>query len=147
MRSAERSLRRLMLLIAVSSVAGPLAVTLWTYRDAGVIWQGRYGLPFSLGLVVLAGLALERLGPLTLAAHPWLLGGLSLVGVGQVVNVLSVLDSQSRESPSVALGLWHVPSPWLVGTVASVGWAVMSLALVVWLRAALPERKPADSTS
>ncbi len=116
-----------MLVLAVSSVAGPLALTLWTYRDVGVVWQGRYGLPFSLGLVVLAGLALERLGDHTWSAAPWVLGAVGVFTVGQAVAALSVLNSQRRDSPSVALGLWNVPSPWLVGGLVVGGWIVLSV--------------------
>ena len=110
------ALRRTMLLVAVSSIAGPLAVTLWTYRDVGVVWQGRYGLPFSLGLVVLAGLALERLGT-AVVGGPWVLGAVGVFAVGQVVAALSVLNrSVGRAHP------WRSDS----GTCQVRGWSAVS---------------------
>jgi hypothetical protein len=127
-RAGDRRLRRALAFVAVSSLAGPLVVTMHGYRDVGVIWQGRYGMPFSVGLLVLAGLALDLRG----AAGPRrpvrvVLGGAFVVG--QLVAVLAVLAQQTRVSPSVAAGLWSPPSWSLVAVLTLLGWGVVALAL------------------
>ena len=127
-RAGEPRLRRALAFVAVSSLAGPLVLTLHGYRDVGVIWQGRYGMPFSVGLLVLAGLALDLRG----AAAPRRPVGVVLGGAfvaGHLVAVLAVLAQQARVSPSVAAGLW-APPPWsLVAVLTLVGWGVVALAL------------------
>jgi hypothetical protein len=131
LRRADARLRRLMLAIAVSIVLAPLLLTLATYRDAGVLWQGRYGLPWGLGLVVLAGVALDRRGPQHPLPRPWLPVAVGAYGFGQAVCAISVRSFEKGESPSVALGLWHVPSPWLLGLLVLAGWAVLGAVLLV----------------
>ena len=129
LRFGDRRLRLVLTCVGVLSLAGPLVVTLLTYRDVGVVWQGRYGMPLSLGVILLAGLALDRPACRVTTRPGWLfLGGL-LWAIGHTIVVVDVLDSLRRVSPSVAGGLWHVPSPWLVGALMLASWAVMGLAL------------------
>jgi hypothetical protein len=134
LRRAEPAVRRGLLVVAVLSLALPFVMTLRTFRDAGVIWQGRYGMPFSVGVLVLAGLALDRVpGAGALARTPSrvaTLVGMALFGAGQLVAVLYVLDMQRRVSPSVEAGLWSAPSPWLVGALTLAGWALVTVALL-----------------
>lgn len=131
LRAADPRLRSSILLVAVASLALPFVMTLRTYAEVGVIWQGRYGLPFSVGVLVLGALSLDRrtaapsLGP---AATVTAVG---VFAVGQVVAVLHVLREQSLVSPSVGAGLWTVPSPWLVGALAVLGWALLGVALLL----------------
>src|SRR4029079_17591756 len=47
-------------LLAVLSVAVPFVLTLATYAQIGLAWQGRYGLPFSCGYFLILGLALDQ---------------------------------------------------------------------------------------
>ncbi|MGD9959697.1 DUF2142 domain-containing protein [Nocardioides sp.] len=46
--------------VATVSLAVPVALTVASYQQIGVAWQGRYGFPVSLGVFLLAGLALDR---------------------------------------------------------------------------------------
>ena len=48
------------LLLGAFSVAVPLALTVATYSQIGMAWQGRYGLPFSAGYFLVLGLALDQ---------------------------------------------------------------------------------------
>ncbi len=48
------------LLLVATSVAVPFGLTLATYAQLGLAWQGRYGLPFSAGYFLILGLALDR---------------------------------------------------------------------------------------
>jgi hypothetical protein len=128
LRRAVRRVRTAMLALAGLSLAGPLAMTLWTYRDVGVIWQGRYGMPLSVGILVLGGLALDRAGAVLTRGR--LLAAAAAVTAGQLVAVLDVLREQTRVSPSVAAGLWHAPGPWLVGGLTLLGWALVTRAVL-----------------
>jgi hypothetical protein len=128
LRRAEPRLRRVVLGVAFLSLGLPLLLTLRTYAEVGVIWQGRYGLPFSVGVLVLCGLALDRT---TASPRRAVLGAaVALFAVGQLLAVLHVLGEQRRVSPSVALGLWSPPSPWLVASLVLLGWAVVAVALL-----------------
>jgi hypothetical protein len=127
-RAAEPRLRRALAFVAVTSLAGPLLLTLHTYRDVGVIWQGRYGMPFSAGLLVLAGLALDRRRATGPRPPVRVLLGTAFV-TGQLVAVLAVLAQQRRVSPSVATGSWSPPAWWLVVALTLVGWSVVTLAV------------------
>jgi hypothetical protein len=129
-RAADSRARLVMLLVAGLSVAGPFILSLLTYRDVGVVWQGRYGLPFSVGLIVLAGLALDRGPVVTRTAQRLLLVGVAVYAVGHVLDVTAVLRDQRLKSPSVALGLWNPPSAWLVAAITILGWALLATAVL-----------------
>lgn len=61
-RKADARTRLALGLTLVFVVAVPTVFTLLTYTREGVAWQGRYTLPLSLGLVLVAGAALDRWG-------------------------------------------------------------------------------------
>ncbi len=130
LRAARTRLRRLMLAVALSAVAGPLVLTLLTYRDVGVVWQGRYGLAFSVGLIILAGVSLDQAGPVGPQVRPWVLVALLVYAGGHALAAVAVLDGQLEESPSLALGLWHPPSAALVVALILAGWAAFAAALL-----------------
>lgn len=46
--------------VAVLSYAIPLALTVLTFHTLGMSWQGRYGMPFTVGVVLLLGAWLDR---------------------------------------------------------------------------------------
>ncbi len=59
------------LLLVVLSFAVPFALTLATYAQIGLAWQGRYGLPFSAGYFLILGLALDQApGPPRVRSFP-----------------------------------------------------------------------------
>lgn len=60
LRRGTTGARCSIVLAAALTLALPVALTVATMEGRGVIWQGRYLLPYSLGLVVLAGVALSR---------------------------------------------------------------------------------------
>jgi predicted membrane protein DUF2142 len=129
LRRSETRLRLAVEAIAVLSVAAPLVVTLATYRDVGVIWQGRYGMPVSLGVLLLAGLALDRAGTLRHPGRRVLVAAGALFAAGQAVAVVHVLRMEAATSPSVAAGLWHPPSEVLVGALTVLGWLLVAASL------------------
>jgi hypothetical protein len=128
LRCAERRLRLAVMAMAAACLVGPVLFTLHTYRDVGVVWQGRYEMPFGVGMLLLAGLALDRTtrfpgrAPVALA--------LAGFATGQLVAVLHVLSGQRAVSPSVALGLWTPPGPWAVAALTLGGWALVGVGVL-----------------
>ncbi|MGZ4553591.1 MAG: hypothetical protein ACXVXQ_08905 [Mycobacteriaceae bacterium] len=105
-----RRIRRLLLFpVALSSVVAVL-VTVAYFPTDGAIWQGRYGLPFSMGFFLLGGLALERARPAHRLLPAACVSAGVLLSIAQVASVLRVLAMERRVSPSIAAGLWHPPS-------------------------------------
>lgn len=96
----------------------PFAATALTSGSReGVIWQGRYGLPFAVGFLLLAGFALDRgdrRGP------PVWLSALACVtaATATIISVLHVRSDELSDNPaSVSDASWHVPSPWLLALI------------------------------
>jgi hypothetical protein len=110
------------------SLLVPLGLTIATFDEYGIAWQGRYTIPFSLGFLMLCGDALDR------AAKPlWrpaaLLAGL-LYAAAQGLSPAATAYRERPESPGVANGDWILVSPWLLGSLACV------VAYVLWDSAA-----------
>ncbi len=125
-RMANARERVAMELIVLVALTLPLALTALSYPQLhDVAWQGRYGLPFTLALLVVAGSVLDRLvaraGPRRL-----LLTGVVVLNVLiQVPGPLRVLARERAASPGFASGAWPAPTPVLLGVVAVFGAALM----------------------
>jgi hypothetical protein len=132
--TATRRLRVTTVAVLVVAVLVPVAVTASTIATAGPLWQGRYGLPFHIGVLLLAGLALElrahwhRLAPLLLSV-----AGVCLV-VGQVVSPVQVLRTELATSPLRDSATWVRPSVWLVALLVLAGLGCYACALAAWRR-------------
>jgi hypothetical protein len=103
-------------------------LTLATSAGRGNIWQGRYGLPYGVGFILVAGL-LASLGPAARAALSWKVSGpaLTLYGVVVAACLLKVRADELDDNPaSVADHSWHAPS--VVVLVVLVGLAMLCLA-------------------
>ena len=119
---ASRRVRVAMLLVLIAAVGIPVLVTVPTIREAGAIWQGRYGLPFHLGLTLLAGTALDaRPGGRTLVA-PRILGGV-LLAAAHLVAVVAVLERERRTSALAGSGSWLEVPTWSVAALLLLGFA------------------------
>lgn len=121
LRHGSRS-RAALVLCAAASALVPAAIVFATMDTFYAAWQGRYALPYSLGILVMAGVALER--------HParpgWrlLLPGVALLSVALTAAVLEVLRLQQVQ-PSAVTGVWDAPPAWLVATVMVIGTTLM----------------------
>jgi hypothetical protein len=119
LRCADRRLRIGILVVAAICVMFPFVTTVSSYDAFGVAWQGRYGLPIGVGMVVLAALAIDRrTHPLT---GPWLILGGVLFVAAQVVSVGYTLHFEMRVSPLADSSAWVQPPMWLAVAIATVG--------------------------
>jgi hypothetical protein len=113
--------------VTIASAAAPFAITLATVAQTGTIWQGRYTLPFSAGVLVLAGVLLDDrtvtwrwTGPLMLCA------GLA-AGVSHVVSVVAVFVRETHNPVAMASATWPlVPTAGIV-ILASLGVVVSAI--------------------
>jgi len=92
-RRADGRHRAAILTVVALSVLVPTVLTVMTYAELGIAWQGRYGLPLLVGALLVAGEALERAAP---ALRRGALGTVAVVLA--VTHYLCVLCIGLRES-------------------------------------------------
>lgn len=129
--------------VAVMSYAVPLTLTALTFRELGLAWQGRYEMPFTGGLLLLFGLALDRGGlrvPMRVCAP--VLGLLGLMNLlGQLRITRSFVDS------GVARAMhWDQPAAWLLAALA-LGYALLATLAVGRFPTSLPSGEPLPRTT
>jgi hypothetical protein len=113
LRASRRAERVSIALIALASLAIPLAATAVAYPRLAAAWQGRYGLALSFGIIVVATTALARTpGPRVLTG--W------IAAVGLAIVHWATLAGMFRENLAGAAQPW---TPWFV-----VGGAVVTTA-------------------
>ncbi len=128
-RAGSRHLRGVFLATAVLSLAIPFVMTLATYSQRGPIWQGRYGLPYSFGAVLLLGLILDRAGYRHRLAAAWLGIGWAALTVANLVGVGHVIADERATSPLSGTAEWLTPPVALIVAVMFAGWVVWAVAL------------------
>lgn len=101
----------------LAGVAGallvPVVIVAATLAQTGGGWQGRYALPFMVGLVPLAGMLLDISNWRPPVGHRiWLLIGAAMLTVAQGIGVVSVLKAEQKEDASRLDTSWLAPS-WL----------------------------------
>ena len=133
---AARSRQRLALvLVLVLAIAVPLAATISTYEDLGPVWQGRYGYPFAVGFLLIAGHVLALRDTLPSRALPVLVAGF-VMAVVQPVSQLRVLANELRASPLSGSDAWlTLPSP-VIAALSVAGAAALAVA---GLRSGVPD--------
>ena len=123
LRSAGRRVRNAIAVVAVVGVGFAFATTMASYDAYGAAWQGRYGLPLAVGMVVLGAYALDRRGR-TLPG-PWPVVGGVLFVVAQVVSAVYTLHVEVGRSPLAHSSQWPRPPIWLVVAMTVSGAAMM----------------------
>ena len=136
LRSGSRRGRVGLLVACAVSLLVPGVVTFTTLETYGTAWQGRYTLPYSVGVVLLAGLLLDRRRPRV--RTDVLVGGGLLFVVAQVASPLLVVVREREFSPGVDNGSWVLVPPVLLGLLAVLG------ASLLWLGAVLLHDDSAD---
>lgn len=113
---ADLRLRLALGAAAMASLAFPWAVSLGLWKESN--WQGRYGIALSAGCILLAGLALDRLGHTPSWARIVVLIVVGLQGLAFTGAVLGVFP---RIAPN--------PSPALVLALTAFGWLLLAVAI------------------
>ena len=122
----DAGLTRMMVVTAFWTVVVPVALTYITYHDFGTSWQGRYGMPYSVGLFVIAAMALDAHPPRIGSTLP--LVGVAMWGAAHAIGLVGVLAEQRSDHRLVlATGWWAPPVLMIIGLAA--------LATFAWLRA------------
>ena len=116
-------------LMAATIVLLPIAISLATVGTHGLIWQGRYGLAFAMGLPLLAGLALDRRSTRQ-QASPALYMGCALLTVAHGWSVIGVRLGENVNQVSLANDAWLAPSPIALGALVVLGCGVIVVALM-----------------
>jgi hypothetical protein len=120
--------------IAAASYLVPAYLTYRSYAYIGSAWQGRYEMPFSIGLLVLVGAAIEA-SPRKVTRAPIFAGGaVVLMVVAQWVSQWAVVTGQRGDVALVRATGWVPPTAPLLVTLSV-------LAAVCWLAAVRPSRE------
>lgn len=108
----EGKLARSILFTVVVSYVVPVVLTAATFSRLGLNWQGRYGMPFTAGLLLLFGLTLER----ATVPLPRRIMVVALLGwaVMEIVSQSSVLHRQADDPVLEHTGWWAPPTTLIV---------------------------------
>ncbi len=128
LRQADRRGRGVLLVAFGVALVVPIVLTWSTYSTIGAIWQGRYGWPVSMGVVLLAGALLDRRPPGHRWTGPSLLAGMLLWAVAHVVSVTDLAVDEGRGVLAGDDRWWTLP-PWVLALVTLAGVACWAAAL------------------
>lgn len=137
LRSGNRRIRVGLPAMGLVAIVVPVLIQVATYNEFGSVWQGRYALPYAIGLAVVAAMAIDR----TRRAAPTellLVGSLILFVIAQSVGPVTVLLQELRDSPLAHGSEWVRAPVWLVGPL------VVCASAAMWLGAC---RQRSGSTS
>lgn len=115
------------------ALAIPLVLQVRAYPVAGDIWQGRYGWPLSMGVVVLSVAALDARPPRGRWLGPLLLVGVLGFVVAHSTSVTAVVLRELEASPLSGDSRWWVLPPWILAVMSSLG-------VLIWLSGSLASR-------
>ena len=104
-----------------------LVVSLVTFQHLGAAWQGRYALPFAVGIPLAAGALADRYA---VVGPPRLVAGVVavLVGSAHAVSTVDVLRGELRTSPLAGDPAWIAAPAWLLVALTAVSVALAVLA-------------------
>jgi hypothetical protein len=108
---STRGHRIVLALSVVTALVFPVAFTLATQPSIGNIWQGRYGLPYAVGALLLAGYLVSLVRPR--GVLPWRLTipAVGSYGTALVACWVKVRDVELADnSASIQDASWHEPS-------------------------------------
>lgn len=127
-RRADTGDRGMLLAVTVPSLLVPGAITYATYSQFVDSWQGRYTMPFSIGVPLLAAYALHRAGvPSWLRRKSVIVSATLLYVVGHLLGPLAVQGEELMISPGVDNGQWILVPPLMVGVSVTLGALTMVL--------------------
>ena len=139
-RQAAGRPRTVLLTSIAMTLLIPVGITALTIDANGAIWQGRYFLPFVVGILILCGVVIDdadrpsRGRVRFIASLP--------VAAAQGWSVSSVAADEARRTATDLGPHWVTLPPLALGALVSVAWATLALAA---LRVPVPGPGPRDS--
>lgn len=103
----------------------PLLISLLTMDTHGVIWQGRYGLPFSVGIPLMAGSVLSRVRLAPREEYRLVGIGCGLLGLAQTFAVATLVQTERNNPPSRQDDVWLDPSIMVIVAIVMGAWLVL----------------------
>jgi hypothetical protein len=114
--------KRFAIVIAVAvSALLPMIFTWLTVQSQGTIWQGRYSLPFVVGVLVLCGCVLDDAGYLPRQRAAVVALGCAILATAHCVSIVVVQANEMRHDISRADPAWVTGPAWLVGGLVLAG--------------------------
>jgi predicted membrane protein DUF2142 len=126
-RGSDRRASRAVLWIVIVALLVPVVLSLVFMPSAGAIWQGRYEIPFVIGVLPLCGLLLDDA---EFASNESVrLVGLSCIFLvtAQVASVVNVERLELGRAPSVSDPAWWHPPGMVLGALMLVACATAGL--------------------
>jgi hypothetical protein len=112
------------------SLAVPIALTLATLHSQGLVWQGRYEMPYVVGILLMCGTVLDRVNWAAVEGRRLVyLAGTMLAG-GHVVSIHHVMTSELSRSVSADDPMWVHPPVLVVDAMVLVGWSLLMLVVL-----------------
>ncbi|MCW2765084.1 MAG: hypothetical protein JWO11_1043 [Nocardioides sp.] len=129
-RHGKRNQRLAIVASILFAVLVPTALTLATLKSQGLIWQGRYGMPYIIGVLLLCGVVLDRVGWAPVEGRRLaLLAGLMLT-TAQVVSIHHVVASELSQSASADDSSWVHPPVLVVDAMVLLGCTLLMLVVL-----------------
>lgn len=116
-----------LLLIAVASFVIPAYLTAATFHQIGAAWQGRYQVPFTIGLMVVIGWVLDRSSRPFRFALPTAILAVGAMALIQPLGQLQVVSDERGYDSLVNATGWSAPPAALllgIGLIAAVCWTL-----------------------
>jgi hypothetical protein len=129
MLRGQRRERLILAAILVVVIVLPIALTAITYSGRGSMWQGRYGLPFSIGAILVAAAVLDDRGWRPRLGVPIIIIGSCAMFVATTASYSKVLEDESTRPASVTDASWLEPPMLLVIALGAVAWLALAKAM------------------
>lgn len=123
--------QRIALAMAIAVIVTlPVVLSLLTMDTHGVIWQGRYGLAYSVGLPLMASVMASQVtsGRGRRERPQLLVVACTMLGVAHAVALAAFVLKERDVTPSANDPAWADPSLPLVVVVSIAGWLLLSFA-------------------
>lgn len=128
-KAAKGRLRWLEIGLMLSTIAGPFVFTYMTVDAKGQFWQGRYGLPFAVSVVLVAAVGLDRAGYEHPKQRVAIAAGLLAMLTANMAGLFGVLHEELSRRPSTEDQSWVFHPYALVACLAIAGWCLLAVAL------------------
>jgi hypothetical protein len=128
-RGPSAHTRRAVLWITVAALVVPVALSLVFMPSLGAIWQGRYELPFVIGILPLCGLLLDEAGFAPVEGRRLVALSGVFLAISQVACAYHVEQLELDRPVSANDPAWWHPSGYLLGSLMLVACLVASCQL------------------